>query len=506
MSEQNPHVARVHRILQKLEQVRAGNLSCFGSEKHQFRLNPPLTEAELQAFEAQHEVRLPADYRTFLQYAGNGGAGPYYGLYPLKMWNDLVDWTLDDVPDNILALPCPLYPELPPTNNWDEGLGEVSPYQGTLSLGTQGCSYVMQLIVTGPFAGRVVYGDADLNPPYMVHEPDFLAWYERWLDELLQGYNIHWFGHGPGGGEADLFCILDDPQANDRLKSEAAWAFVRLPRLSDTAARLIPGYLAHRVAGVRSGALATIRTFKLHEAAGGATQWLNDHSPEVRGQAVRALMELDPQYWAGPIRRFLHEEPEESVASTAFFRLKEAGMLPRAELLNIIQHSPLGNLRSLATYYMEWAAEDLPLLTHLLSDPNQEVRRYAVMGLRRLKGPVNDSLPAVLELLSQENDALLTTSILKLFGELGDPSTVPTLLQWATANDDFHRLDAIEALAKIGDERAAPIAQAMLAEDRQPIRRNESGLTAQSSVNTIRDLVKKALKASPNPVLRRLAQ
>jgi HEAT repeat protein len=505
MSEQNPHVVRVHRILKKLEQVRAANLSCFGSEKHQFQLNPPTTEAELQTFESQHQVQLPADYRAFLQYAGNGGAGPYYGIYPLKMWNDLVDWTVDDVPDNVLSLPCPLYPDLPPTAGWDEGLGEVSPYQGTLSLGTQGCSYVMQLIITGPFAGRVVYGDADLHPPYLVREPDFLSWYERWLDELLQGYNIHWFGHGPGGGEVDFFRILDDPQASDKLKSEAAWAFARLPRLSDAAARLIPGYLAHRVAGVRSGALAAIQTFELQETAGGASQWLNDHDAGVRAQAVRALMKLDPQRWAGPVLHLLHEESEESVASTAFFRLKEAGVLSRAELLNIIQRTSLGNLRSLATYYMEWAAEDVPLLIDLLADPNQEVRRYALMGLRRVKEPTADSLPAVLELLSRETDALLIGSILKFLGELAEPSTVPTLLHWATAADDFHRLDAIESLAKIGDERAVPLAQAMLAEDRPPIRRDESGLTSQSSVYTIRTLVQETLKKSPNPVLRRLA-
>jgi hypothetical protein len=83
MSKQNPDLTRVHRILQKLEQVRARNLSCFGSESHAFRLNPPLPEADLQAFETSHHIRLPEAYRTFLKHAGNGGAGPYYGIFPL---------------------------------------------------------------------------------------------------------------------------------------------------------------------------------------------------------------------------------------------------------------------------------------------------------------------------------------------------------------------------------------------------------------------------------------
>src|SRR5437899_422192 len=103
---------RLRRILEKLEQVRARRLSCFGSEKHGFRLNPPLTEAELDAFEKKNHVRLPNDYRTFLKDAGNGGAGPFYGLLPLEEWDGFCGWLMDDCPGDFLARPCPLYPDL----------------------------------------------------------------------------------------------------------------------------------------------------------------------------------------------------------------------------------------------------------------------------------------------------------------------------------------------------------------------------------------------------------
>jgi hypothetical protein len=205
---------RVRRILEKLEQVRARGLFCFGSEKHGFRLNPPCSEAELEAFENKHHIHLPSDYRTFLKHVGNGGAGPYYGIYPLEKWDNFASWVMDHVPDDLLASPCPLQPELSRSSDWQDEFGKISPYQGTFSLGSQGCTYAIQLVVTGPWVGKVVYVDADGQTPYMLRESDFLSWYERWLNELLGSYKMDGFGYGPGGGESDFFRILNEPQSS----------------------------------------------------------------------------------------------------------------------------------------------------------------------------------------------------------------------------------------------------------------------------------------------------
>ena len=500
MSE--PNLSRVNRILDKLQHVRSRGLSCFGSDSHGFRLKSPLSEADLRGFETKHCIRLPDDYRTFLRHAGNGGAGPYYGLFSLEKWNDFADWVLDHRPDDFLTRPCPLFPDLEPRPDWADQFDEASAYQGTLSLGSRGCSYGMQLIVVGPYAGRVVYVDADGSPPYMVREPDFLCWYERWLDELLQGYKIDWFGYGPGGGEADFFGIVNDPQAGDRYKAEAAGAFCRLPRLSETAHAGIAAFCRHPIHGVRAGACATIRTFKIVSGEEEAARLLDDPSAEVRQEAVWTVMKLDPQRWSGTVLRRLRNDPDGEVASSAFFQLKEAGALSKAELLRIIEQSPLGNLRYLAAHAVKWADEDLAFLIGMLSDSHTQVRFYATLGLRQLKA--RDALPQILDLLARERDEVVVGSILKMLGELGDSCVAPTLLDWTRAADDFHRLDAMEALAKIGDERAVPIAQVMLREDREPVRRNASGL--ETSIHTIRVLVQKSLKESPNRALRKLVK
>jgi HEAT repeat protein len=340
-------------------------------------------------------------------------------------------------------------------------------------IGTHGCNYDSLLVISGQARGRVVYAHYGEAPPYFVPDQDFLSWYDRWLDELLRGYKIDSFGYGPAGGEENFIRVLDDPRASDDLKAEAAVAFCRLPRLSDAVASRIPAYCSHPAAGVRSGACATIRAFKICHAVEEAARLLGDPSPWVRRQAVWTVMEIDPHRWTDAVLRQLREDPDREVATSAFFKLKGAGALPKPELLRIIEQSPLGHLRYHAAYAVSWAADDLSLLIRMLTDSNTQVRFYATLGLRQLKA--RDALPQVLDLLAREKDALVIGSILKMIGEFGDPSTVPTLLGWTEAPDDFHRLDAIEALAKIGDERAVSVAQAMLREDRRPVRRRASG-------------------------------
>src|SRR5271166_2674773 len=105
-------------ILGKLERARRlpGQEEEFGVGKHHFRLNAPLSEAEIGAFEERHGVRLPNDYRLFLLLAGEGGAGPYYGIEPLSEWDY---WFEEEAKSpGFLASPCPLAPGLALVQAW----------------------------------------------------------------------------------------------------------------------------------------------------------------------------------------------------------------------------------------------------------------------------------------------------------------------------------------------------------------------------------------------------
>jgi HEAT repeat protein len=94
--------------------------------------------------------------------------------------------------------------------------------------------------------------------------------------------------------------------------------------------------------------------------------------------------------------------------------------------------------------------------------------------------------------------------MLIMLTEYADPSIVPVLLKWAAKEDDFHSLRAIEALARIGDERTLPIIKARLQDDRHAQRINPDGSAGMSSTYTFSELIRIGLKESRNPAFRKL--
>jgi len=155
------------------------------------RVNPPLTDASIGAFEQQHGIALPEAYRGFLVHIGDGGEGPpEYGLL-----------RLGEVPDDMLPDEAAAWRRLPHVAQpfpftrawvWEDGdtSSEGSRDQvdcGSLCLGTDGCAMYWHLVVTGPERGRLwMLAGEGIQPT--VPRRDFLTWYEDWLD----GVAIWW--------------------------------------------------------------------------------------------------------------------------------------------------------------------------------------------------------------------------------------------------------------------------------------------------------------------------
>lgn len=93
------------------------------------------------------------------------------------------------------------------------------------------------------------------------------------------------------------------------------------------------------------------------------------------------------------------------------------------------------------------------LLVKALSDPDQGVRWCAGLALR--KHPSEEAAPVLLKMLSDES-ALTRRLVGDALVAIGKP-VVPRLLEAAEHGEHTVRLEAIRALAKIGDERAIPI-------------------------------------------------
>lgn len=172
-------IAEIGTLLHRLKAIDVRH-RVFGSDSHQYRLGPILSERELRAFECRHGITLPEDYRCFLRLVGNGGAGPFYGMESLdSCWRDLSRpfpvekamrqrWEEEELSDEEL-------------DKLDED-PERDDFPGILQFCSQGCAIWSYLVVNGPtfgkvWSGREVFCPSDLS---------FSQWYRRWVERALR--------------------------------------------------------------------------------------------------------------------------------------------------------------------------------------------------------------------------------------------------------------------------------------------------------------------------------
>jgi hypothetical protein len=87
---------RVLELLTRLQHLRP---TVFGSNHHKFQLNERVAERKVASLERDLSIRLPPDYRDFIIRMGNGGAGPFYGVFPLGTVDEnfgLRHWHVND--------------------------------------------------------------------------------------------------------------------------------------------------------------------------------------------------------------------------------------------------------------------------------------------------------------------------------------------------------------------------------------------------------------------------
>lgn len=233
-------------VQQKLELLKQKDqgFKIFGASKHQYLLNPCLTESDLQHFEQCYRIMLPDEYREFLLVLGNGGAGPNYGLLTLEESIQEVQKKIIEVPeeyyDRLLQihqyskLSEGEYIELQAINleiqnfiNQKLALGELNydylselfplansdaldaitrrldvqtdeayfieadyPLPGSLPICHQGCGWMNVVVITGEQRGKMWTAGEGWLPEFSDEQPtqkSFLEWYQAWLDD-----SIHW--------------------------------------------------------------------------------------------------------------------------------------------------------------------------------------------------------------------------------------------------------------------------------------------------------------------------
>jgi hypothetical protein len=201
----------IKRDLLRLCKARK-KISVFGSEKHEFRRKPPLSEAQICRIEHREGIVLPADYRGFLINVGNGGAGPHYGVFRLGE----IDYINITEPWIRMRsyLTGSLSSSFPFTEPWNDLSGRPNPDQmsqeeykrqldlfekqywreidGALPICHVGHALRIWLVVTGEEKGNLWRDDrADEDGFYPLEHGKakrvtFGAWYRAWLDEAVR--------------------------------------------------------------------------------------------------------------------------------------------------------------------------------------------------------------------------------------------------------------------------------------------------------------------------------
>jgi hypothetical protein len=184
----NDEIDDVVRLLAQLA-VADARLRAFGASGHRYRLGATIQESDLDAFEQEHGIQLPADYRMFLGMVGDGGAGPYYGLIPLASSTDH-------------CLPAQIFPYTKAAFVLDPTALHLAPDEvetpqadqadlfdslpGVLRLAQEGCGYYAFLVVNGPARGTVWNDWRAADYGLLPTKLTFIGWYRQWIDRSLQ--------------------------------------------------------------------------------------------------------------------------------------------------------------------------------------------------------------------------------------------------------------------------------------------------------------------------------
>ena len=186
-----PH-DRIESLAAKIAELssRDAEMTTFGSSNygsgHHYRMREVLSIKELVAFESAFDVQLPRDYAAFLLKIGNGGIGPYYGLYSLSqsLSEDDGDWIRE-----FLTSPFPLTALFNPCEV-DDPATQDDPYDrnlcGSIVLSHHGCGYYDRLVITGPQAGQVWSDFQAADQGIVPLHCDFYEWYDEWLNDSLR--------------------------------------------------------------------------------------------------------------------------------------------------------------------------------------------------------------------------------------------------------------------------------------------------------------------------------
>ncbi|MFD3449686.1 SMI1/KNR4 family protein [Microbacteriaceae bacterium 4G12] len=328
----------------------------FGSRKHQYKLNPVISEKEIMEAEKKYNFKLPEDYFWFITNVGNGGAGPYYGITPFKL--DDEKYLISLGRKTILS----------PMESEEEYQSFIEKYdecddeeydrldeelcQGLLYIGTQGCTLNMNIIMSGENRGKILYGDFDRHRPFFAYGNSFLDWYENWLKETAKGYNMTWYGGKMPGDEKELLIKYLQAKDDVNLRIKILFSMLKFKKLSvDTLNVLYKHYCITKNEGEKEELLERLVGFNHPEANTIIIDGFDSKDPDKYMKFIFRHVTDNFDYWYDIVLCNI-EKFSYNVMNDIFWRIfKESKKANVNDFLKLLKHpnidvraAALGNL------------------------------------------------------------------------------------------------------------------------------------------------------------------
>jgi HEAT repeats/SMI1 / KNR4 family (SUKH-1) len=490
---------RAERIHQQLAEIRQRGIESSSSKTHQFKLNPPIDLKVLEAFEEKHQVRLPEEYRDFLLYVGNGGAGPHQGLYSLEHSERQLFGELKD--------PNPFLPPEAVQPGWfeswlesleDDLIGDRV-HDGTLDVAYEGERNQVLLIVSGPHRGRIVYFNQEfINPPYFSTFSGFLSWYETWLREVFAGYREGRFGFGfPLDQEQSLTVALDVQESPARRKA-ALDNLLRVPEFRADQLALL-----HQAVLKESDSEFAADMFVCLAQNGGTRledvvwQLLRSAPSSQYPRLIRAMRDANIANWVEAAEWGVEQDVDYESVTSLLLDLERGDKLTNQLFQKILsQHNGV----SMALYLNAQNPHPLAVPLELSSHADPTVRRYSSQYESTEK--LEAKLPHLLELFLEEEDESVIigwvfalrysyvssifevlikylkteechdvrSAIIEQLGVLKVVQAVPVLLESALDDNLILATNAVTSLGQIGTPQAIAALETVASADADSFR------------------------------------
>ena len=161
-----------------LKEYDKGCQLVFGSNYHQYSLEPVATESMIVEFENRLKVSLHPYYRNYLKYFSSGGAGPGYEMDKFSKKVSTHTRLLKPLmlePFNQDSVPA----------NWEKKTESLKRSDGLISIGTTGNPTIIYFVQTGDYAGNVIIVSEDL----VSFHGAFHEWYSNWIETSIKEIN-----------------------------------------------------------------------------------------------------------------------------------------------------------------------------------------------------------------------------------------------------------------------------------------------------------------------------